>query len=113
MGYCGQDRRRTPISGLEMRGCWQAPRVGPAIGPDAGDARDPVRGATERGTRWVPVMGEGTPDVRARLRRDFEPPDVESVEGPASTASTPSDGDPAEPDLAAALADGTLFGEPR
>jgi hypothetical protein len=41
LGYCGLDRRRLPLAGTELRGCWEA---GPTRLPDApADApRDPV-----------------------------------------------------------------------
>lgn len=74
LGYCGLDRRRLPLSGLELRGCWDA---GPVRSPDT----FPV----------APAVLEGAEPPSAALRlRDFVP-----VEVARRTASAPGAGDAA------------------
>lgn len=88
LGYCGLDRRRVPLTGLELRGCWEAAMPG-----EAGAPVDPDR-------RLVAV-GPGR-----RERRGFVPVDEDVM-----VAVSP--GPPGEP--AATRDDGpglTLFGEP-
>jgi hypothetical protein len=54
LGYCGLDRQRQPLTGDEIRPCWEAadatsinvpalPGVGPVWPLEPGDARTPVR----------------------------------------------------------------------
>jgi hypothetical protein len=55
LGFCGLDRRRTPITGIELRGCWQA---GANRQLELGPKRGPVgraRAGTPRGRDFVPV----------------------------------------------------------
>ena len=60
LGYCGLDRQRRPLTGLELRACWTGRPAGAAV--SAADA-DPMRSArssragetTIRG--FVPVEG--------------------------------------------------------
>ena len=60
LGYCGLDRRRLPLAGTELRGCWEA---GPARLLDApGDApREPI------------LDVEAEPPSPALRLRDFVP----------------------------------------
>lgn len=49
VGYCAKDRRRAPLSGLELRGCWEeGARHAPAPPDDGGVARSASK-ATPRG----------------------------------------------------------------
>ena len=87
LGYCGLDRRRLPLAGTELRGCWEA---GPARILDApGDAAR-VSG--------IDVVAE-PPSPALRLR-DFVP--VELARHREARAGrpkhTPSDGPRLEPD---------------
>ena len=61
LGYCGLDRRRLPLSGLELRGCWDA---GPAR---ATDAIAPAPVAAEEASEW------SSPALRLR---EFVPVEV-------------------------------------
>ncbi|HEU0237253.1 MAG TPA: hypothetical protein VFR14_12510 [Candidatus Limnocylindrales bacterium] len=80
LGYCGLDRRRTPLAGDEIRACWEA---APALEP----AAEPVRDRTPsflagREPRprldFVPLDGPAAPDAA--------PPPA------ARPPTTPSDG---------------------
>lgn len=89
LGYCGLDRRRTPLTGLELRGCWEAAtpgEVGPAVDTD----------------RRLIAVGPGRREGRA-----FVPLDL-PVESELAVAAGPA-GAPAGRDDTPAL---TLFGEP-
>jgi hypothetical protein len=60
LGYCGLDRRRQPLTGDEIRGCWEAWPA--ALLPDGGapltiaPARSPGEG--KRPLAFVEVTGE-------------------------------------------------------
>ncbi len=52
VGYCALDRRRQPLTGLELRGCWEGRPAAADAPPDT--ARPwPVRGPVQRG--FVPL----------------------------------------------------------
>jgi len=95
VGYCGLDRRRLPLTGRELRGCW--------TGPLPGTEAEPPR-----------FVAEVDPGVRLR---GFVP--VELVAGSSANAVTPPAATPgaaALPGPAFAPADGwtnrtTLFGD--
>lgn len=65
LGYCGLDRRRLPMTGQELRGCWAA---GPARSADATPA----------------AVDPGEPSSPALRLRDFVP-----VELPRGDARVP------------------------
>jgi hypothetical protein len=95
VGYCGLDRRRLPLTGRELRGCWTTP----------------LPGTEAEAPRFV---AEIDPGVRLR---GFVP--VELVARSNTNAGAPSGTDPsltAVPGLAFDPADGwanrtTLFGD--
>src|SRR5262245_7129819 len=65
VGYCALDRRRLPLTGLELRGCWQ----GAAVHPEAASAAapEPVRlreAATPAPRSFVPVEDLARPRPR-------------------------------------------------
>ncbi|MEW5992511.1 MAG: hypothetical protein AB1736_14370 [Chloroflexota bacterium] len=66
LGYCGLDRRRLPLTGLELRGCWEP---GPVRAVDALPAPPPADGPLE-------VDGPEPPSPALRLR-DFVPVELE------------------------------------
>jgi hypothetical protein len=76
-GYCGLDRRRSPLSGDELRGCWQndAADRPPDSAPWAARAIDPS--TTRRPRRDFVPIGEidaprGGPTFRYVLWEDAE-----------------------------------------
>lgn len=54
IGYCGLDRKRRPLAGTELRGCWSAAaaRIEP---PATTPGRESVRGGSLRLRDFVPV----------------------------------------------------------
>jgi hypothetical protein len=90
LGYCGLDRRRLPLAGTELRGCWEA---GPGRVFDApGDAS------------LEPSLDlEAEPPSPALRLRDFVP--VELARHRAARADRPkralTDGPRLEPDVVA------------
>ena len=77
LGYCGLDRRRLPLSGLELRGCWEP---GPARSADAlpaaataPDSDEPASPAL-RLRDFVPVELVRHGHVTVRPRRAAVPP---------------------------------------
>jgi hypothetical protein len=96
LGYCGLDRRRLPLAGTELRGCWEA---GPVRFPEApGDApREPS-----------PDDEAEAPSPALRLR-DFVP--VELARHREARANRPkrppADGPRPEPDDVADIAPAT------
>jgi hypothetical protein len=81
LGYCGLDRRRAPLTGEEIRGCWQA-APGRAVADDARPV-DPARRAAADGR---PIQARGP-------RLDFVPVDP-VVRPPAVAASPPAASSP-------------------
>jgi hypothetical protein len=71
LGYCGLDRRRVPLSGLELRGCWDA---APVRAVDAIDAVSP------------PLEGAEPRSPALRLR-DFVPVELVRREAAAGRAA--------------------------
>jgi hypothetical protein len=92
VGYCALDRRRRPLTGLELRGCWEGRATNPAVAsPDPGTAQQavsiPLRGfvpVEEVATAPVaPGKGRGAPPVRPEL------PFIEVLEPSASLFGDP------------------------
>jgi len=122
LGYCGLDPKRLPLTGLELRGCWEP---GPAAAAEAEQTRSvqPAERHRLRGGRSAPR----TADPDGPPPRDFVP--IESLtlertkptEPPAaSTTDTPRDDSEAaaappafviEPDLGWGERT-SLFGDP-
>ena len=92
MGYCGLDARRAPLSGLEVRGCWEALSIGETPGDD---------GAVGR---LVPVGPGRVP------RREFVP--VEDLVATAPGTAEPEPAGSAGGTRAATGVGATLFGDP-
>ena len=96
LGYCGLDRRRLPLAGTELRGCWEA---GPVRLLDApGDVpREPI------------LDLEPEPPSPALRLRGFVP--VELARHREARADRPkrppADGSRLEPDVAADVASAT------
>jgi hypothetical protein len=53
VGYCSLDRRRQPLTGLELRGCWEARLGATDATTDAGASRQPPAPPALRG--FVPL----------------------------------------------------------
>jgi len=71
LGYCGLDRQRKPLSGDEIRGCWEAAITQP-------EALEPVRSrpmpaAIDMDPDRTPVRRLEFVEVRASASRDAEP----------------------------------------
>lgn len=85
LGYCGLDRRRTPISGLELRGCWEGADAvaGPAIGASV---EAPPAWPRDRFRRdFVPVGGPDSAPLGLRTALIvLEPTEPGSIEGHAT-----------------------------
>ena len=100
VGYCAKDRWRTPLTGRELRACWEEGRRAVAEpGPTDGTALTlgrvvpvaPVRELPERRS-WTSVRGDGGPLDRPdpmRLR-GFVP-----IEDLGPTGAVPADPQPA------------------
>jgi hypothetical protein len=90
MGFCGLDRSRSPLSGEEVRTCWQASDEVAALVPDLA-VRGVVPGdADERPP--LPVAPAG-PAVRPRPEADPNAPPPRSLaRRPAPDRSMPSTG---------------------
>jgi hypothetical protein len=86
VGFCAKDRWRTPLTGLELRACWEEGRRAAA---DPGPVTNvPMPDATPRRS-WTTVRGDGGPLDRPdpmRLR-GFVP--IEEVQGPEVVAEGP------------------------
>jgi hypothetical protein len=94
VGYCGKDRWRTPLTGLELRACWEeGRRVAAGPGATAGRAPTGAGDPAERRSGAV-VRGNGGPLDRPdpmRLR-GFVPLD-ELVQLEQTAAARPSHSD--------------------
>jgi len=58
LGYCGLDRRRTPLTGDELRGCWSAAPFDnrpPDSAPWASRVIDPSSGGRRSRVDFVPI----------------------------------------------------------
>jgi hypothetical protein len=87
MGYCGLDRQRTPLSGDEIRACWES-------GPESADvsasqaARPPAPGSVRTPVPrrdFIEVLSKPRPSTR-RADEVADPPlDIE----PAPVVSSP------------------------
>lgn len=102
VGYCGKDRWRTPLSGLELRSCWEEGRrvaveegAGPGQlprqdtdGPEGDAEPDVARRDAPAHRTWVAVRGDGGPLDRPnpmRLRGFVPIEDVGPSKAPAAT----------------------------
>lgn len=72
LGYCGLDRRRLPLAGTELRGCWES---GPGRTADAAGVAMGGRPLPERDD-----PGDEPPSPAPRLR-DFVPVELASHRG--------------------------------
>lgn len=88
LGYCGLDRRRVPLTGLELRGCWEAAASGGAGAPTDTDRPLVAVGPGRQGSRGFvpidevetvvaaePVVGRATPRDDALALTLFGEPD--------------------------------------
>jgi hypothetical protein len=95
IGYCGLDRQRRPLSGDEIRACWESldqPGVAsrPTLGPAAGWALEPGSDRTVVRLRdFIEVRPEPSRD--AAEAPSPVSPDGDPVDGPEASflASTP------------------------
>lgn len=91
VGYCALDRRRRPLTGLELRGCWEGRSTSPALpSADAIPARAPVAGPL-RGFVPVEEVVAAVPHAAARPKRGpGQPiPEVRAPERPFIEALEP------------------------
>ncbi len=61
LGYCGLDRRRQPLSGDEIRGCWDGWPAGARAADGAGLTIRPAAGDVQRALDFVEVDGASAP----------------------------------------------------
>lgn len=61
LGYCGIDRRRRPLAGDEIRGCWEARPAGAGLHLDAPLTIGPAASTDDRARRleFVEVRATG------------------------------------------------------
>jgi hypothetical protein len=79
LGYCALDLRRRPLTGAELRGCWEER---PAAGAASGHT------GSSTGAPGLPVAPE--PAHRLRLpSRDFVPVELLVADGPAERLEEP------------------------
>jgi hypothetical protein len=76
VGYCGKDRWRTPLTGLEMRACWEEGRRSVATTPAA---TPPATGAAPSSA--MPPRGRGTAGVTGGGRGPLDRPDPMRLRG--------------------------------
>jgi hypothetical protein len=98
VGYCAKDRWRTPLTGRELRACWEeggrAGAVPPAIAGDSVGAPDGE--AVPRRAVAVAHGGGGPLDRPNPMRlRGFVPVEELTLEPPSATASAASSEAPA------------------
>jgi hypothetical protein len=94
LGYCGLDRKRQPLTGDEIRGCWEAwpagatrPDTAPTIGP-AGPIPEAHRGVEFIEVRGGTAVGAAPSVASAVIAEVAEAPDEERAPGPL-TADEP------------------------
>ncbi|HEX3265900.1 MAG TPA: hypothetical protein VHR16_09560 [Candidatus Limnocylindrales bacterium] len=109
VGYCGKDRWRTPLTGLELRACWEEGRrptapfgsIAPSSGaqpPVAGPALHVVQAPPDRDSSAAVRGGGGPFDRPDPMRlRGFVPLDELSQLGRADAGSAPADPAPPAP----------------
>jgi hypothetical protein len=61
VGYCAKDRWRTPLTGLELRACWEEGRRAVAEPAPAPVAGSPSEGDGAPRRSWITVRGDGGP----------------------------------------------------
>ena len=88
LGYCGLDRRRQPLAGDEIRGCWEA---------GGGNADPSLATAARTVGDETPASGHAAPiefiEVRGPLASETDVPDLEPAApgpGPKPPSSDPS-----------------------
>jgi hypothetical protein len=84
VGYCGLDRHRRPLSGLELRACWEE---GPAAAAESSVRSGSGNGldADRRSARRRPGVGSSAYEADRAPARTFIP--IEDVERAASAAA--------------------------
>ena len=104
IGYCGLDRRRQPLAGDEIRGCWEARPEGADLSLAVA-----VTGASAAGASAAAAAGRSAPldfvEVQGRLAPEPVAPGPEpaapsldaTASGPEATAFVPRPGPPSEP----------------
>jgi hypothetical protein len=93
VGWCGLDRRRLPLRGDEMRGCWAG---GDGVRAETAPATTSRSTAAISSRSFVPVLGVDEPDPEPVVRRTA--PDLPAIRDAASPEAWPDRR--------------TLFGEP-
>jgi hypothetical protein len=77
VGFCGLDRRRLPLTGSELRGCWEAGAAREAMTAEPiEDLPDP----SLRRRRFIPVEPVARPEA-VEVRSDVPTPAFEPIEG--------------------------------
>jgi hypothetical protein len=66
LGYCGLDRRRQPLRGDEIRGCWEGSAAAAAEAAAEAPAEAPPRTPVRR-LEFVPVEAAVADDVPAKV----------------------------------------------
>ena len=93
LGYCGLDRQRQPLTGDEIRACWEA-----AAGSAGAGEPLAVTAATGTTDDEAPAPGRAAPlefiEVHGRLAAEPVPPSVEPAE-PDPEVAAPSADSPA------------------
>ena len=101
VGYCGLDRRRLPLVGTELRGCWEA---GPRRAADAVPAFAPEAGADEvvespspalRLRGFIPIelarkQAAATAAEATAAEASSSPPEASPAAVPAGPSPTPT-----------------------
>ena len=83
LGYCGLDRRRSPLTGDEIQACWEPSTTIPGsdINPTIGPAAPPppiAVGAVGISSRLEFIEVGGAPPMATRLADEDEPPTIPS-----------------------------------
>jgi hypothetical protein len=89
LGYCGLDRRRTPLVGDEIRACWEAspaPRADAQPVPSPGDASRPAAAVAMNGGRDFVEVVAGQQLPVDRPEGDAEP----TLQPPRPVSSVPA-----------------------
>jgi hypothetical protein len=69
LGYCALDRRRQPLTGLELRGCWEGAGARPAVMP----AEASSRGVASTAAPPAEVGQSAEPGAWVSVARSFVP----------------------------------------
>jgi hypothetical protein len=66
LGYCAQDKRRTPLTGEEERACWERTSVEAELTQDDEAAEEIVAASTGERSLWgAPTSADAQPDREA------------------------------------------------